>query len=120
MGNIRLERLNAQLVREVSDIILRKVSDPRLTWVTVTRAKVTPDLSLARIYFTTLEGGEKRENALAALKHAEGFVRHELGGRLELRVTPEVHFYLDEEQQQVDRVFKILDDLKREGGSLDG
>jgi ribosome-binding factor A len=114
MSNKRLDRMSSQLIREVSDIILRKVSDPRLTWVTVTRASVSPDLQVAKIYITTLEGGEKREAALAALKHAEGFVRHELGGRLELRVTPEVRFFLDEEQAQVEKIYKILDDLKQE------
>lgn len=123
MGSKRLDRLSSQLVREVSDILRRKISDPRVGWVTVTRATITPDLQAAKIFITTLEGGEKREQALAALKHAEGFVRHELGRRLELRVTPEVRFLLDEEQERAERVYKILDEIKheeREGGSLDG
>ena len=127
MGSKRLDRLSSQLVREVSDILRRKIADPRLGWVTITRATITPDLQHAKIFITTLEGGEKRGQALAALKHAEGYIRHELGRRLELRVTPDVHFVMDEDQEKAERVNKILEDLRHEektpedheGGSLD-
>lgn len=119
MSSKRLDRLSSQLVREVSDILQRKVSDPRVGWVTVTRASLSPDLQLAKIYVSTLEGGERREQALAALKHAEGFVRHELGARLQLRVTPQVRFFPDEDLEKAERINRILGELKREGG-LDG
>jgi len=119
MSSKRLDRLSSQLVREVADILLRKVSDPRVGWVTVTRATISPDLQMAKVFVTTLEGGEKREQAMSALKHAEGYIRHELGERLQLRVTPQVQFLLDEDQEKAARVFKILDELKHEGG-LDG
>lgn len=120
MGKKRLEKIESQLVREISDILLRKISDPRLGWVTVTRAQITPDLQLARIYITTLEGGEKRAAALEALQHAESYVRHELGPRLDLRIIPQVHFVIDDQQEKVERVYQILEDLKREGNRTDG
>jgi ribosome-binding factor A len=120
MGSKRLEKIESQLIREISDILLRKISDPRLGWVTITRVHITPDLSLARIYITTLEGGEKRAAALEALHNAEGYIRHELGSRLELRITPQVHFQMDEQQEKVERVYQILEDLKHEKGQDHG
>lgn len=120
MGGKRLERLESQLVREVSDILLRKLSDPRLQWVTVTRAKLTPDLREARLFITTLQGGEARAQALAALEHAHGYIRRELGRRLQLRITPDVHFAEDEDLARVEKIERILNDLKREEGTTDG
>lgn len=120
MSSKRLERLESQIVRELSDILLRKVSDPRLRWVTITRAQVTADLQQAKIYFSTLEEGDQRQQALAALQHAGSYIRRELGARLKLRVTPAIHFFVDSELNQATQVWKILDELKRKGGSLDG
>jgi ribosome-binding factor A len=115
MSGRRLERLSSQLVREVSDILRRRVSDPRVSWVTVTRAKISPDLSQAKIYVSTLETGEKRGQMLEALKHAAGFIRHELGSRLQLRLTPEVRFFLDEEFERAEHVVELLQGLHKEG-----
>jgi ribosome-binding factor A len=111
----RLDRLASQLVREVSEIFQREVSDPRITWVTVTRATISPDLCEANIYLSTIETGEKREQVLSGVKAAGKYIRHELGRRLELRVTPNLHFFMDEDLEKAERIFKILNDLKRTG-----
>jgi ribosome-binding factor A len=115
MGSKRTDRLASQMVRELSDIFRREISDPRLTWVTVTRAWVSPDLREAKVYLNTLETGEKRGQVLAAAQHAHGYIRHELGRRLELRVTPDVQFFMDEELEKAERIFRILNEIKREG-----
>lgn len=119
MKSRRLERLASQFVREISDILKRKLSDPRLQWVTVSRAGITPDMKAVKVYIQTLDTGEKRAQALEALKRAGGFIRHELGQRLELRVVPEMEFLPDEAGEQADRVFRILENLNRERGSQD-
>jgi ribosome-binding factor A len=111
----RLDRLASQIVREVSEIFQREISDPRITWVTVTRATISPDLHEANIYLNTIETGEKRDQVLEGVKAAEKYIRRELGHRLELRVTPNLHFFMDEDLQKAERIFKILSDLKREG-----
>ncbi|NTV53665.1 MAG: 30S ribosome-binding factor RbfA [Candidatus Firestonebacteria bacterium] len=115
MGSQRLDRLASQLVREVSEIFQREISDPRITWVTVTRATISPDLHEARIYLNTIETGEKRAQVLEGAKAAEKFIRRELGHRLQLRVTPNLHFFMDEDLEKAERISKILSDLKREG-----
>lgn len=120
MGSRRLERLASQLVRELSDILRRKLGDPRLDWVTVTRAKISPDLRDANVYITTLQAGEPRDRALEALAHAHGYIRRELGQRLQLRVTPDVHFHEDEALAEAQRVHHLLTELKSEGEPPDG
>ncbi len=119
MKSRRQERLASQFVREISDILKRKLSDPRLQWVTVSRVVISPDAKTVKVYIQTLDTGEKREQTLQALKHAGGFIRHELGQRLELRVIPEMHFLPDADGEQTAKVFRILEDLNNERGSQD-
>lgn len=104
----RIDRLASQLVREISDILLRKLSDPRLSWVTITRAAITPDLREAKVYILTLAGGDQRAQTLEGLAHAAGFIRHELGRRVEWRVLPELRFLVDEEAERTEQLLRKL------------
>lgn len=108
---IRPERVAHMMRREVADILDTKLRDPRLTVrVTVTDVEVTQDLSFARIYVTSPGDAAAQERALAALAHAVGFVRHELGERLELREVPEIRFLKD---TSLDRGARVDDLLRR-------
>lgn len=101
-----------QIRMEVADILMRKVRDPRLRAVTVTEVSVTNDLRLARVYFTAgLDGMPDREIA-AGLTKAAGFIRSELGQRLELRYTPELVFFKDISGPRGDRVLALLDEVR--------
>ena len=82
--------------------------------VTVTRVKVTPDLSLARIYWTTMGDAAQRKQTAKALSRAAGFVRHLLSVRLTLRRSPDVQFLFDRSVAAQDRVEQILYELKQE------
>ena len=112
---IRPERVAQQMRREVASILERDLRDPRLQdrWVSVTDVEVTPDLSMARIYVSMLEGGPTREQALEALQNAAGFVRHALAPRLGLREMPEIRFLLDTSIERGARVEEILRKLAR-------
>ncbi len=107
----RRERLEQELRDEVA-LIVRTLKDPRVQWVTVTRAEVTPDLEHARIFFGVLGDEEARRKATAGLRSASGFVRRELGQRLRLRLTPEVRFEYDKGLDAADRVARILEEVK--------
>jgi ribosome-binding factor A len=122
MKSKRTDRLASQIVREIADILMRKLSDPRLHWVSVARADVSPDMREAKVFIRTLEDGEKRDQVLEALKHAEGFIRWELGKRLEWRVIPVIHFLLDTEMEKTENVLKIIEHLHidDEGKSSNG
>jgi len=107
----RAERVADQIRMEVADILARKSKDPRLNLVTVTDADISPDLRNARVYVTTLQGGDAMEDVMKGLEHAVGFIRSELGRRLELRYTPELTFKSDTSGRSAQRIWKILDAL---------
>lgn len=107
----RVERVAEQVREEVSLILATEVSDPGVGLVTVTRVKVTPDLSLARIYWTLLGGPAEKKKTTQALSRAAKFVRHLLAERLALRRAPEVVFQYDEGLAAHTRVEEILHEL---------
>jgi ribosome-binding factor A len=113
----RTERIAEQLREEVSQILATEVSDPGVGLVTVSRVKVTPDLSLARVYWTLLGDAAERKKTAKALQRAAPFVRHVLAGRLSLRRVPEVQFLFDEGLAAHARVEEILHELHEQAAA---
>ena len=111
----RAERVADQLRIEVADILAKKSKDPRLHSVTVTDVEVTKDLRIARVYVSILGSQDDKPGILKALVSAAGFVRSELGRRLELRYTPEVKFWADSNGPRAERILEILDTLPPAG-----
>ena len=111
---IRPEKVAHLMRREVADILERKLRDPRITTtVTVTDVEVTSDLSFARIYVTIFGAEEARAGVMEALAHATGYVRHELGDRLDLREVPEIRFLYDASLDKGARVDELLRRIER-------
>lgn len=111
---IRPERVAHVMRREIADILERDLDDPRLgALVSVTDVEVTHDLSLARVHVSVLDGGKERDEALAALQSAAGFVRHKLRPRLDLREVPEIRFVLDTSLERGARVEDLLKKIER-------
>ena len=108
MTGRRQERLAEQIKEEVSMIIAGEVEDPRVADVTVTDARLTPDLRYAKIYVTVLGSDKEIDESLAALKHAAGFIRTQLGAVLRMKRTPELHFVYDNTTETATRIEKIL------------
>ena len=110
MASNRIGRINDEIRRELSDI-LRTVKDPRVSqaMVTITHVDTTSDLRYARIYVTALDRtGEK--DLMRGLKSAAGFLRRELGSRLNLRYTPELQFIADDSIAYGAHILEILRD----------
>jgi len=107
----RIERIAEQFREEVSQILATEVADPGVGLVTVTRVKVTPDLSLARVYWTMLGDAAERKRTTKALQRAAPFVRHVLATRVTLRRVPEVHFQYDEGLAAHQRVEELLHEI---------
>ena len=93
-------------------MLQRKVSDPRLSFVTVTAVEISTDLRQAHIYVSTMGDQEARRAMLAGLKHATGFLRHELGARLALHYVPSLTFHLDDSFDHSQRIMQLLDQLE--------
>ena len=107
----RLARLNEQLKREVSELVLRKVRDPRVGLVTITSVAVAGDLGSARVYVRTQDPNDELNESLAGLEAAAPFLRRELGRSLHLRRVPELRFQQDHSLDQARRIEEILSDV---------
>jgi ribosome-binding factor A len=110
----RPERVGEEIREELSTLLVREVHDPGIGFVTLTRVKVSPDLQMARVFYTVL-GDEKAQKATAqALLRATPFLRRHIGARIRLRRVPEIRFEFDKGVENQDRIERILMDLKRE------
>ncbi|MEK4385170.1 30S ribosome-binding factor RbfA [Solibacillus sp. FSL W7-1436] len=93
--SLRSNRVAEQMKKEITEIIARKIKDPRVGFVTVTDVAVTGDLQQATVYITSLGNDRERAETLQALEKASGFIRSEVGSRIRLRRTPELAFEFD-------------------------
>jgi len=111
MGTRRQRKAANLMQEEISEIVTRKLRDPRVAGVTVTEVRVSPDLRYADVYVTKLGDEEERKAALAGLTAAAGYLRHELGTRVDLRFLPELRFHLDEAWERGARIEALLEEL---------
>jgi ribosome-binding factor A len=113
MTSRRQERISELLHQELGLLISAELTDPRLeeTMVTVTHVKLSADLHNARVFVEHALPGEKSRHVLAALKHAEGFLRQALAENLNLRVAPELSFAVDETERRARHLDEVLDAL---------
>lgn len=109
----RQQRISELLHQELSLLIAAELADPRLedALVTVTRVVVSPDLRNARVSIEHALPSESNRQVLAALRHAEGFLRRALAEHLNLRVAPELSFHVDETERRARHVDELLDAL---------
>ena len=112
MASRRVNRVEGQVMAEISKLLLVKANDPRLKSVNLTEVKASPDLKRATVYFGIFGDAAGRQEAEAALKGSAGFFRRELGKALELKFVPEIIFRWDESlehSQHMDEVFKQIE-----------
>lgn len=107
----RINRISEEVKKEVSSIIQNELKDPRLPkLISVISANVTKDLKYAKIYVSVLGTEEEKKNALSALKSSAGFVRREIGRRMQLRSTPEMQFELDNSIEHGIYISKLINE----------
>ncbi|HHY74667.1 MAG TPA: 30S ribosome-binding factor RbfA [Bacillus bacterium] len=114
MSNFRSTRVAEQMKKELSEIIGRKIKDPRIGFVTVTDVQVTGDLQQAKVFITVLGDEEQKQATLTALAKAHGFIRSEIGKRIRLRKTPEIAFEFDESIEYGNRIETLIEQLHKE------
>lgn len=107
----RSQRVGDLLREEIADIIIRKVKDPRLGFVTVTGVDITEDLKTAKVYVSILKE-EEREIALTVLNAAKSFIRFEVAKRVRMKSIPSLEFRIDESIEYGSRIDKLLKDIK--------
>jgi ribosome-binding factor A len=111
MSKIRQKRTADQIHREMSELFLRELSDPRLFGLTITDVTIDRELDHADIYVNALGDESREKEVLNALNRATGFLRRELAGRLQIRSVPQLHFHWDPTLARAERVNDILDSL---------
>lgn len=120
MANYRSGRINEEIRKEISNIIRDDIRDPRLTaMISVTKVDVTKDLRYAKVYVSIFGNPDEKKDSLSALKNSAGFIRRELGYRVNLRYTPEVLIELDDTIEQGMHINDLLKQLK-ENSDHDG
>jgi ribosome-binding factor A len=114
MANTRPQKVAEQIRIELSQLLARDVHDPGIGFITLTRVSVTPDLQLARVYYSTLGDEKAQQETGKALHRASPFLRRQVAQRIRLRRVPELEFFYDKSVAHQDRVEQILQDLKTE------
>ncbi len=107
----RTDRVSDQMRSEIADLLLRRVKDPRVGFVTVTGVEVSADLRHATVFVSVLEEGPRLAETLGALDRAAGFIRAELGRRMRMKYTPELVFRRDDTPGRAGRIEAVLDEL---------
>ena len=110
----RAERIGTLIQRELSDILSTKIKDPRLALVTITDVRLTNDLKSARIYYSVLEGDQRKQSVMDGFQSATGYLKRELGDRLDLRYTPDLSFVYDESFDRAASLNKVFEAIHNE------
>lgn len=113
-NNTRFERINEELKKEISHIINYELNNPNITGlISVTKAKITPDLKYAKIYVSILNSKNIKET-LIGLKKSSGYIRTEIAKKINLRITPELIFELDDSIEYGAKIDSILKDIMKD------
>ncbi len=110
----RSQRVAEQIRRELAELIRLEVKDPRVGFITLTDVEITPDYAHAKVFFTSMKGEEGLDEILAGLRRASGFLRRELGRRVRIHTTPELHFHYDRSVEEGSRLSQLIDRVVRE------
>ena len=118
----RTDQVGEAIRETVAEIISQGLKDPRIGFVTITRVEVTPDLRTARVLFSVLGDKAQKDKTLGGLQAAAGYIRREIGRRIQIRYTPELRFHYDTGIDATDRVARILQETQAAEGqrSTDG
>jgi len=106
----RKERVADQIQRELAQLIQRDMQDPRLHLLSVSAVEVSRDLAYATVFVTSLSDTTSHDEILKTLRKAAGFLRHELGKAMRLRIVPELKFKYDESLERGTSMSKLIND----------
>jgi ribosome-binding factor A len=108
----RTERVSDQIKQEIADILMRKIKDPRIGFVTVTDVDLSDDLRNAKVYVSVYGGDDQKKASLEGLRSASSFIRSELGKRMRLRYVPELLFRFDATVERGAHIMELLREIE--------
>jgi ribosome-binding factor A len=110
----RAERVSDQMKQEIADILMRKIKDPRIGFVTVTDVEVADDLRNAKVFVSVY--GSDKASTLKGLESASPFIRSELGRRMRMKFVPELLFRYDESVERGAHIMELLHGIENKEG----
>jgi ribosome-binding factor A len=108
---IKQGRMNDRIQQILSQLLLREVSDPRLRNITVTEVQLDPELMYAKVYVSAMGDESRATEVMHGLRRASGYLRREVGKRIRLRNTPELHFHWDHTLEHAERINQLISRL---------
>ncbi|ACL69542.1 30S ribosome-binding factor RbfA [Halothermothrix orenii] len=114
MKRQRARRLGELLKKEISDIILREVKDPRIGFISVTDVEVSNDLRHAKVFVSVYGDEKERKETMEGLEKATGYIRKLIGERVKVYYTPEILFRYDDSLEHGARINELLKKVKEE------
>lgn len=117
----RILQVGEQIREHIAMMLIRgELSDPRLKNITINSVRVSPDLQLAKVYYSVMGSESERLAVDKGLKQASGFIRRSLGEALKMRYTPVISFFFDESIQRAARISELIETIKRDDALADG
>lgn len=110
----RKEKVAQRIKEEISSILQTKIKDPRIGFITITKAELTSDLRIAKVFYSVLGEDDKKKEAQEGLKSANKYIRKLVGDTMELRYTPEIFFKLDTSTEYNLHIGKIFEKIEAE------
>ena len=110
----RSDKVADLIQKEISEMLVRSIKDPRVGFVTITRVNVSDDCRLARVYFSVMGTVAEKERSMKGLDSAKGYVRRELGRRMTLKHVPEIVFKFDPSIEYAIHLGEVFDHLQQE------
>jgi ribosome-binding factor A len=113
----RPDRVGQEVQVAIADLLTRgELHDPRIGFITITGVKMSPDLRVAKVFYSMIGTPEQREETQKGLEAAKGFVRRHVSSKVKLRVSPEIYFTFDESVGEGDKIDRLLKEVKEKEG----
>ena len=114
MEGKRSEKVADLIHKEISEMLVKTIKDPRIGFVTITKVTVSEDCRSAKVYFSVAGTPKERERSMEGLSSAKGYVRKELGRKIRLRYTPEIFFKFDPSIEYAIHMEELIQSIHRE------
>ena len=112
----RADRVSGLIQETLSELIKKRIHDPRLHMATITKVKMSADLKIARVYFAIYGDDKKSEDAVKGFESARGFIKRNLASKLGLRYMPDLKFFYDDSLDYGSHIDQLLEKIKTDNG----
>jgi len=120
MEGKRSDRVADSIRKEISEMLVKTIKDPRIGFITITRVTVSEDCRLAKVYYSVVGTPEQKRQSMEGLNSARGYIRRELGHRMKLKYTPELVFQFDPSIEYAIHMGELIHHLQEERAEIEG